>query len=103
MLIGKDQHGIFCERLFDGRKVGRSERRRKVDVADLGDKTRRDRTNSDGHEQILGVGPPPRYLTLTEPNRGVAPIALALRHPEARRAWPRAGHFGPGPLGRTSG
>ena len=55
MLIGKDQHRVGRERVFDVGKIGRRQRRRQIDVADFGGKARRDRTDGDGHGRCLPV------------------------------------------------
>ena len=49
MLVGKDQHRIFGEGVLDRLQVWRRERRRQIDIADLGGKIWRDRTDGDGH------------------------------------------------------
>ena len=38
LLVGKDQHRVFGERVLDRLQVGRRQRRRQIDVADLGGK-----------------------------------------------------------------
>jgi hypothetical protein len=55
MLIGEDQHGVFCKGIFDREEIGGFDLLRQIDVADLSGKTWRDRNNRDGHVLILEV------------------------------------------------
>ena len=59
LLVGEDQHRVFGESILDRVEVGRLERRRQIDVADLGSKVLRDRTDGDGHGRRLPIS---RYL-----------------------------------------
>jgi len=52
-LIGKNQHRILRERIFDRDNIGRLDRPRQIDVADLGGEVLRDRTDGDAHERRL--------------------------------------------------
>ena len=53
LLVGENQHRVFGERVFDRLQVGRRDRPRQIDVANLGGKMRRDRTDGDGHGRCL--------------------------------------------------
>jgi hypothetical protein len=49
MLVGKDQHRVFGERLLDGRKVGRRELAAEIDIADFRGEAFGNRNDGDGH------------------------------------------------------
>src|SRR5262249_24991838 len=49
ILIGENQHRIFCKGVFDRTVIGWLDLLRQIDIADLSGKTRRDRKNCDGH------------------------------------------------------
>ncbi len=61
VLIGKDQHRVFRKGIVDSGVIGRLDRLRQIDIADLSGKTRRDRKNGDGHvflhRVVLRIGP----------------------------------------------
>jgi hypothetical protein len=80
MLLGENQYSIFGEGVFDGRKVGRLDWLRQIDIADFGGEAGRDRTDGDRDGRSL----PTDYLRQLNHNGRVQAIGIPQVNPNQR-------------------